>query len=47
VDPWGRVLLEAPEEGDGVWLADLDRAELQRVRRALPALAHRRLGPAC
>jgi len=47
VDPWGRVLVEAPEEGDGVWFAELDLAEQQRVRRSLPALSHRRLGPAC
>jgi predicted amidohydrolase len=47
VDPWGRVLVEAPEEGDGVWFADLDMAELRRVRQTLPALQHRRLGLAC
>jgi predicted amidohydrolase len=47
VDPWGRVLVEAPEEGSGVWFADLDLTELRRVRSILPALEHRRLGPAC
>jgi deaminated glutathione amidase len=46
-DPWGRLLVEAPEEGTGVWFADLDFAELQRVRARLPALQHRRLGPTC
>jgi predicted amidohydrolase len=46
-DPWGRVLVEAPEEGTGVWFADLDLAELHRVRARLPALQHRRLGPTC
>ncbi len=46
-DPWGRVLVEAPEEGSGVWFADLDLTELRRVRSILPALEHRRLGPAC
>jgi deaminated glutathione amidase len=47
VDPWGRVLVRAPGEGDGVWFADLDMAELRRVRRVLPALGHRRLGSVC
>jgi predicted amidohydrolase len=47
VDPWGRVLVRAPKEGDGVWFAELDLAELRRVRQTLPALAHRRLGTVC
>lgn len=47
VDPWGRVLIEAPEEGDGVWFAELDLAELRRVRQRIPALQHRRLGLTC
>jgi predicted amidohydrolase len=47
VDPWGRVLVRAPAEGDGVWFADLDMAELRRVRKVLPALQHRRLGLTC
>ena len=47
VDPWGAVLAEAPGDGDGVWFADLDPAELRRVRTVLPALAHRRLGSIC
>jgi deaminated glutathione amidase len=47
VDPWGRVLAQAPEEGDGVWTAELDMAELRRVRTILPALQHRRLRLEC
>jgi nitrilase len=47
VGPWGEVLVEAPEEGTGVWFADLDIAELRRVRSILPALEHRRLGITC
>lgn len=47
VDPWGGVLVRAPDEGDGVWLAELDLAELRRIRRELPALQHRRLGMGC
>ncbi len=46
-DPWGRVLAEAPEEGSGIWFADLDFAELRKVRDRLPALRHRRLGLVC
>jgi len=44
VDPWGRVVVRAPEEGDGVWFADVDMTELRRIRQTLPALQHRRLG---
>jgi deaminated glutathione amidase len=47
VDPWGRVLVEAPEEGDGVFAAELDLAELRGIRTRLPALQHRRLGLTC
>ena len=42
VDPWGRVLARAAE-GEGVIMAEIDRAYLARVRRELPALAHTRL----
>ena len=42
-----RVLVEAPEEGDGVWFADVERDRIRDVRRRLPALAHRRLGTVC
>jgi predicted amidohydrolase len=47
VDPWGQVLAEADEEGDGVLVAELDPAEIRRVRTTLPALGHRRLGTVC
>jgi predicted amidohydrolase len=47
VDPWGRVMIEAPEEGDGVFGADLDLASLHEIRTRLPALRHRRLGLTC
>ena len=48
--PWtrgGACWFGAPEEGDGVWFADLDMTELRRVRQVLPALQHRRLGLTC
>ena len=47
VDPWGRVLVRAPGEGDCIAMAELDFGELRRVRQAIPALAHRRLGITC
>lgn len=47
VDAWGRPLAEAPAEGDAVVVADVERDDLLRVRRSLPALAHRRLGTVC
>jgi predicted amidohydrolase len=47
VSPWGEILIEAPGEGSGVWFADVDIAELRRVRQVLPALEHRRLGLTC
>ena len=46
-DPWGRVLVEAPEEGDGVWFADLDLDAQRGLRRSFPVLRHRRLGITC
>jgi predicted amidohydrolase len=41
VSPWGDVLAEIAE-GEGITLAELDLAELERVRTMLPALIHRR-----
>ncbi len=42
VDPWGRILAEAPD-GVGIAVAELDFAEVARVRAAIPIAAHRRL----
>jgi predicted amidohydrolase len=42
VDPWGAVVAQVPE-GEGVAVADLDFERQDRLRRELPALAHRRL----
>lgn len=41
VDPWGRILA-CCERGEGAAVADLDLAELERVRTEMPALANRR-----
>lgn len=43
VDPWGRVL-DVLCEGEGYAIAELDLAELESVRRRIPALANRRPG---
>jgi deaminated glutathione amidase len=42
IDPWGTVLAQAPD-GEGLILARLDYERLQRLRRELPCLQHRRL----
>jgi predicted amidohydrolase len=41
-DPWGRVVARVGD-GEGLALAEIDRAYLARVRRELPCLAHARL----
>ncbi|MEA1013114.1 carbon-nitrogen hydrolase family protein [Sphingosinicella sp. LY1275] len=41
VDPWGKVLLDMGSE-PGVGFADVDLAQVDEVRRRLPAIAHRR-----
>lgn len=43
VDPWGEVLAERVEDGEGVVWADVDPARIAAVRQQLPALGHRRL----
>ena len=47
VDPWGVVLVEAPEDETGVWVADLDLPSLRTLRQSFPVLRHRRLGFTC
>ena len=41
VDPWGRVL-DSVADGEGHAIADVDLAELERVREQVPSLANRR-----
>jgi deaminated glutathione amidase len=41
IDPWGVILAEAADDQTTI-LADLDFTELERIRRDLPALEHRR-----
>ncbi|MFP6656410.1 MAG: carbon-nitrogen hydrolase family protein [Myxococcota bacterium] len=42
IDPWGSVLAEAANE-PCVLIANCPEAEIDRVRKAIPALSHRRL----
>ena len=42
VDPWGQILAEQ-DQGTGVVIADIDKAQLAANRTQLPALDHRRL----
>lgn len=44
VDPWGTVLAQVAD-GEGFAIAELDFERQDRLRRELPALSHRRLGP--
>jgi deaminated glutathione amidase len=43
VDPWGKILARGPADESAVVTATLDAAVLERVRRELPSLEHRRL----
>jgi predicted amidohydrolase len=42
VDPWGRIIAER-NAGPGVIIAQLNFADLDRIRKELPALDHRQL----
>jgi predicted amidohydrolase len=42
VDPWGRILAEAQGDEPGVVIADLDLDEVDKTRRAIPALGTER-----
>lgn len=43
VDPWGLVTARA-SEGEGLAMSEFDLSLLEKIRRSLPALQHRRLG---
>ncbi len=43
VDPWGEVLNECKQEGEGVAFGGFDPAAQRRLRQRFPALTHRRL----
>jgi predicted amidohydrolase len=41
VDPWGKILLDMGQE-PGIGFADIEMAEVEKVRARLPAIRHRR-----
>lgn len=43
VDPWGKILAEGPANGEAVVFADIDLDYLEKVRKNLPALEHRKM----
>ena len=43
INPWGTVIAQAAD-GEGVVVANLDMADLERIRTAVPSLANRRPG---
>ena len=43
VDPWGKVLAEGPANSEAVIFADIDLDYLEKIRKHLPALEHRKL----
>ena len=42
IDPWGKIVARAPDKECFI-MAEIDRDYLEKVRRELPCLAHRRL----
>ncbi len=43
IDPWGKVINRLAR-GPGIVTADIDRKRLEKLRRSLPSIEHRRLG---
>jgi len=44
VDPWGCVIAQCGGEGEGIASAAVDTELVERIRKQLPSLRHRRLG---
>lgn len=42
VDPWGNIVAEAPEQGDGLLFAELSPKHIQNFREKLPSLQNAR-----
>jgi len=42
VDPWGEVVLDMGDEGQGIGFAEIDPDRIAEIRRQLPSLANRR-----
>ncbi len=43
IDPWGKILAEAPDSGEAVITADLAFTYLNKIRENLPCLKHRKM----
>lgn len=43
VDPWGEIIAERAEDGEGMAIAEVDLERVRQVRESLPALHNRRL----
>ena len=43
VDPWGKILAEGTATGEAVITSDLDLEYLEKIRKRLPALEHRKI----
>lgn len=43
IDPWGRIIAQKNDDTRGVIVASIDLNEVYRIRRAIPALQHRRI----
>ena len=43
VDPWGKILAEASADKEEVIFAEIDLDYLEKIRKTLPALEHRKL----
>jgi deaminated glutathione amidase len=43
IDPWGAVIAERADEGEGVVMGEIDLDKIAASRASLPALAHRSL----
>jgi len=44
VNPWGEVLADATDKAEAVMIADLDLAEVEKARKAIPSLSNHQLG---
>ena len=43
IDPWGEMLARM-DKGEGIVMAEMELSRIEEVRKALPALRHRKLG---
>jgi nitrilase len=41
IDPWGEIVAERTEDGEGIVVGDIDVDHVASIRESLPALRHR------